>query len=243
MEQTRTNKKTIAIVAAVACLALAAALGTYAWLTSTGKLTNNFTTAGINQPTTDPDNPNKPIPTDEKKVNGNLTETKWENNSKLAPGTSVDKNPNVGLGKGSENAYVFVAVTNKTAAGETVADNTTYFTIENGWAPVNVEGSSPKTVSDATHYLGGLFMYVGESGSTGAPAILSASTTADVWTGELFKQVTTPATTASSDFATSPSIDVNYYISAADDQNTDYGTAGKALEAAKTWYEGINAAA
>ena len=32
MEQTRTNKKTIAIVAAVACLALAAALGTYAEL-------------------------------------------------------------------------------------------------------------------------------------------------------------------------------------------------------------------
>lgn len=93
MEQTRTNKKTIAIVAAVACLALAAALGTYAWLTSTGKLTNNFTTAGINQPTTDPDNPNNPIPTDENKVNGNLTETKWENNSKLAPGTSVPKTP------------------------------------------------------------------------------------------------------------------------------------------------------
>ena len=81
-----------------------------------GQVDQQLTTAGINQPTTDPDNPNKPIPTDEKKVNGNLTETKWENNSKLAPGTSVPKNPNVGLGKGSENAYVFVAVTNKTAS-------------------------------------------------------------------------------------------------------------------------------
>lgn len=253
MEQTRTNKKTIAIVAAVACLALAAALGTYAWLTSTGKLTNNFTTAGINQPTTDPDNPNKPIPTDEKKVNGNLTETKWENNSKLAPGTSVPKNPNVGLGKGSENAYVFVAVTNRTASATAPTDNThtTYFTLENGWLPVPMSQDSDGaqspisvTVDTNTHYIGGLFMYVGGDNAQAVnPVALAADANKDVWTGELFKQVTTPATTASSDFAASPSIDVNYYISAADDQNGDYGTAEKALEAAKAWYKGINAAA
>ena len=90
MEQTRTNKKTIAIVAAVACLALAAALGTYAWLTSQSSLTNTFTVGSINTPDKQPDgnDPEKPG-SDDWKVKGNLIETKWVDKSKLVPGASI----------------------------------------------------------------------------------------------------------------------------------------------------------
>lgn len=104
------KKKRYGIVAALLLLALAAGVGTYAWLTAQSGLTNNFTTAGIKKPTTNPDNPDQPIPDDNTKVNGNLTETNWVADSKLAPGVSVPKNPNVGIGKGSENAYVYVFV-------------------------------------------------------------------------------------------------------------------------------------
>lgn len=79
------KKKRYGIVAALLLLVLAAGVGTYAWLTAQSSLTNNFTTAGINKPTTDPDKPGQPIPTDPDKVNGNLTETKWVKDSKLAP--------------------------------------------------------------------------------------------------------------------------------------------------------------
>ena len=215
-------------------------------------MTNNFTTAGISQPTTDPDNPNNPIPTDKNKVNGNLTETKWENNSKLAPGTSVPKNPNVGLGKGSENAYVFVAVTNKTASATAPTDNThtTYFTLENGWLPVpmsqdsdGVQSPISVTADTNTHYIGGLFMYVGGDNAQAVnPVALAADANKDVWTGELFKQVTRRPLPLGR-FRHISVYRCELYISAADDQNTDYGTAGKALEAAKAWYKGLNAAA
>lgn len=43
MEKAKISKKRTAIVAAVLCLALAAGLGTYAWLTAQSSLTNTFT--------------------------------------------------------------------------------------------------------------------------------------------------------------------------------------------------------
>ena len=126
------KKKRYGIIAALLLLVLAAGVGTYAWLTAQSSLTNNFTTAGINKPTTEPDNPNKPLPDDNTKVNGNLTETKWVAGSKLAPGVTVSKNPNVGIGKGSENAYVYAFVKNETASDTAVDSHKTYFTIKQG---------------------------------------------------------------------------------------------------------------
>lgn len=130
------KKKRYGIIAALLLLVLAAGVGTYAWLTAQSSLTNNFTTAGINHPTTNPDNPDQPIPDDKAKVNGNLTETNWVADSKLAPGVSVPKNPNVGIGKGSENAYVYVFVKNETASAGTADSKTTYFTINKRWKAV-----------------------------------------------------------------------------------------------------------
>lgn len=225
------KKKRYGIVAALLLLVLAAGVGTYAWLTSQSSLTNNFTTAGINKPTTDPDNPGQQIPEDNTKVDGNLTETKWVANSKLAPGVSVAKNPNVGIGKESENAYVYVFVKNETASAGTADTKTTYFTINSGWKAVEataVEG-------EPTHFLGGLFVYVG-NGTEATPLI--ASKTEDKWTGELFSQVTTPKETEQKDFANPATMKVNCFIYAAD--NTTEGSSASAETAAKAWAAGLN---
>lgn len=225
------RKKRYGIVAALLLLVLAAGVGTYAWLTAQSNLTNNFTTAGINKPTTDPDNPGQPIPDDNTKVNGNLTETRWVEGSKLAPGVSVAKNPNVGIGKESENAYVYVYVKNNTASAGTADSKTTYFTINSGWKAVDataVEG-------EPTHYLGGLFVYV-DNGTEATPLI--ASETEDKWTGELFSQVTTPKDTEQKDFANPAKIEVNCFIYAADE--TTEGSSASALAAAQAWVTGLN---
>lgn len=225
------KKKRYGIVAALLLLVLAAGVGTYAWLTAQSGLTNNFTTAGINKPTTDPDNPGQPIPDDNTKVNGNLTETKWVANSKLAPGVSVDKNPNVGIGKESENAYVYVYVKNNTASTEATDSRTTYFTINSGWKAVNATA----VTDEPTHYLGGLFVYVG-NGTEATPLI--ASKTEDKWTGELFSRVTTPKETEQKDFANPAKIEVNCFIYAADE--TTEGSSASALAAAQAWAAGLN---
>lgn len=220
------KKKRYGIIAALLLLVLAAGVGTYAWLTAQSSLPNNFTTAGINKPTTDPDHPSQPLPDDNTKVNGNLTETKWVANSKLAPGVSVPKNPNVGIGKGSENAYVYVFVKNETASAGTANSRKTYFTINSGWKAVDattVEG-------ELTHYLGGLFVYVGD-GTEATPLI--ASKTEDKWTGELFSNVTTPKETEQKDFAKGAKMTVNCFVYAAD--STTEGSAASAEVAAKDW--------
>lgn len=224
------KKKRYGIVTALLLLVLAAGVGTYAWLTAQSGLTNNFTTAGINKPTTDPVDPSQPLPDDNTKVNGNLTETKWVKDSKLAPGVSVPKNPNVGIGKGSENAYVYAFVKNETASDTAADSHKTYFTINSGWKAVDataVEG-------EPTHYLGGLFVYVGE-GTEATPLI--ASKNEDKWTGELFSQVTTPKDTVQKDFANPATMNVSCFIYAAD--NTVEGSSTSALNAAKDWAKGL----
>lgn len=226
------RKKRYGIVAALLLLVLAAGVGTYAWLTAQSSLTNNFTTAGINKPTTNPDHPDQPLPDDNTKVNGNLTETKWVKDSKLAPGVSVAKNPNVGIGKGSENAYVYAFVKNETASDTAADSHKTYFTINQGWKAVQAD----TVTGEPTHYLGGLFVYVGEGeGAEATPLI--ASETEDKWTGELFSRVTTPKETEQKDFANPAVMKVNCFIYAAD--NTAEGSSTSALNAAKDWANGL----
>lgn len=225
------KKKRYGIIAALLLLVLAAGVGTYAWLTAQSSLTNNFTTAGINKPTTDPDHPNQPLPDDNNKVNGNLTETKWVKDSKLAPGMSVPKNPNVGIGKGSENAYVYVFVKNETASDTAVDSHKTYFTINQGWKAVQAD----TVTGESAHYLGGLFVYVGD-GTEATPLI--ASKTEDKWTGELFSNVTTPKETEQKDFAKDAKMTVNCFVYAAD--STTEGSAASAETAAKAWANGLN---
>lgn len=225
------RKKRYGIVAALLLLVLAAGVGTYAWLTAQSGLTNNFTTAGINKPTTDPDHPDQPLPDDNNKVNGNLTETNWVAGSKLAPGVTVSKNPNVGIGKGSENAYVYAFVKNETASDTAADSHKTYFTINQGWKAVQAD----TVTGEPTHYLGGLFVYVGE-GTEATP--LPASKTEDKWTGELFSNVTTPKETEQKDFAKDAKMTVNCFVYAAD--STNEGSAASAETAAKAWANGLS---
>lgn len=115
---------------------------------------------------------------------------------------------------------------NETASAGTADSKTTYFTINKGWKAVKataVEG-------EPTHYLGGLFVYVGNE-TEATPLI--ASKTEDKWTGQLFDQVTTPKETEQKDFANPATMKVNCFIYAAD--NTTEGSSASALTAAKAW--------
>lgn len=81
-------KKKIVTVCLVACMALTAvAGGTLAYFTDTKETTNTFTVGDV-------------------KIT--LNEDAWEENSKLVPHATIDKNPSVTLESGSENAWVFV---------------------------------------------------------------------------------------------------------------------------------------
>lgn len=109
------KKKRYGIIAALLLLVLAAGVGTYAWLSATDFKTNEFTVGSIDKPEVkpDPDQPNKPgdQPTNPS-VDGYLFETKWDpsKDHKMIPGSSMDKNPNVGIGKDSDPSYVFIYV-------------------------------------------------------------------------------------------------------------------------------------
>lgn len=186
MEQQK-KKRTGLVIALIACLALVGVGGVMAWYNAQSSITNNFTAGNIKDPEnrpdeTDPTKPGKdpivPETDDQGKVNGNIYEKNWVDGSKVTAGATVVKDPNIGLGKGSDNAYVFVHVKNELDAANT------YFTLENGWKAVDSAANSYTAVPNA--YTGGLFVYVG-SGT--APALLNANPNTDSWTGPLFTNV------------------------------------------------------
>lgn len=174
-----TKKKSLGIALLVACLLLVAIGGTIAWLTAQSELTNRFTVGKINpidpdEPGPDPDEPIDPDPT---KLNANLYEPNWEDGSQLTPDATIPKDPYVGVGAGSEKAYVYVYVTNSMVNNEHV-----YFTINEGWEPVT---DCVETVTgDTTKYISGLFKYTaGLDGTT-------ATATENIWTSNpLFTNV------------------------------------------------------
>lgn len=235
MEKAKISKKRTAIVAAVLSLALAAGLGTYAWLTAQSSLTNTFTVGSINNPDhkPDPTNPDQPGG-DDWDVTGNLIETKWVDNSKLTPGASIAKNPNVGLGKGSDNSYVFVYVKNALVTAGTTPANTPYFTINNGWTAVD---GQVLTNGTAGQYMSGLFMYTKSSATPSTvPGLLAASETTDVFTGELFSNVVVPGSlTKDMVNGANPTMTVSCYIFGGNQADGDTDAAANALAQAKAW--------
>lgn len=229
------KKKRYGIVAALLLLVLAAGVGTYAWLTATQSLDNVFTVGSFGP--TD----KKPDPTDPEKpgsdVNNGayLFETKWVENSKIVPGATADKNPNVGIKKGSDNAYVFIYVNNAMVKDGTAAADTPYFTLNNNWKPVDGKVS---TSADGK-YLSGLFMYAKDA--TAGPAVLGAKDAAtDVYTGELFNKVVFPGTLDGSMVANEPKMTVSAYIFGADQKGEEADAAANALKQAKAWADGLN---
>lgn len=231
MEQKK-KKRTGLVIALVACLALVGVAGVMAWYSSTSEITNNFLDGGITEPGTDPTDPNKPLRPEvtpdpehnghQGQVNGNIVENQWIANSKVTPGSSIPKNPNVGIGKNSDSCYVFVNVKNNFTSGA-------HFTLNDGWKAV--EATQYK--GQANEYTGGLFVYVGKGTSvnTGDAAILTVNPTADSWTGEVFSKVKFDANAVLGD---SKSIKVSAYLVAASNKTEQIDVA-EITEAAKAW--------
>lgn len=159
-----TNKRNTVAVVALLLVCVLAIGGTIAYLTSHSQLTNTFTVGQIspidpNKPGPGPDKPIDPEdPELEQKLNGNLYEPSWNPGSKLLPTASIDKDPYVGVGAGSEECDVFVYVNNTMNHGDNI-----YFTINEGWRPVG--GTKP---FKGQKYTGGLFKY--EAGLNGTTA-------------------------------------------------------------------------
>lgn len=224
------KKKRYGIIAALLLLALAAGVGTYAWLSATDSKTNEFTVGSIGKPDVkpDPDQPNKPgtDPTDPS-VDGYLFETKWTNNSKMIPNTDINKNPNVGIGKDSDKSYVFIYVKNAIVKdGEGALAKTPYFNLNNGWKPV--ADDQVKTNGTDGQYVSGLFMYTADGTST--PAELIPADGKAAYTGELFSTVHIPAAMNNTNVVTNPAMTVSCYIFGA-----DQGGAQNAIAQAKEW--------
>lgn len=228
------KKKRYGIVAALLLLVLAAGVGTYAWLSATDQVTNEFTVGKINKPTVTPD-PSKPLDPDNPYLSGYLFETEWNNKSKMVPGTEIKKNPNVGIGKGSDESYVFIYVKNAIVSpGVTGAQGKTpYFTLNPNWKPVVDDQVGAKTNGkDVNQYVSGLFMYVDGEGNAKK---LQALPGTDSFTGSLFDTVHIPADMNSTDVVDNPAMTVSCYIFGA-----DQGDANNAITQAKAWAAGLN---
>lgn len=229
------KKKRYGIVAALLLLVLAAGVGTYAWLTVTQSLDNVFTVGSFGPTDKKPDPTDPEKPGSDENNGAYLFETKWVENSKIVPGATADKNPNVGIKKGSDNAYVFIYVKNAMVKDGTAATDTPYFTLNNNWKPVDGEVS---TSADGK-YLSGLFMYAKDA--TAGPAVLGAKDAAtDVYTGELFSKVVFPGTLDGSMVANKPKMTVSAYIFGADQKGEEADAAANALKQAKAWADGQN---
>ncbi len=150
-------------------LVMSAVLGTIAYMTASSSKTNTFTVGSFNKPTTDPDDSS-----DLGDLEGFILEKKWDAEGadhKLVPGQSLDKDPQVGIGVGSEAAYIYVLIQNNAGEGVT-------FELNDGWTAVQADQNEDGS------YKGGLFRYND----------VLAPTTADAWTNTIFDQVSASAT-------------------------------------------------
>lgn len=228
------KKKRYGIVAALLLLVLAAGVGTYAWLTATQSLENVFTVGsfGPTDKKPDPTDPEKPG-TENNENKAYLFETKWVADSKIIPGDSTAKNPNVGIKAGSDDAYVFIYVKNAMVKEGTTPANTPYFTLNGNWKPVGADQVT--TNGTEGRYVSGLFMYA-KGSTTDVPAILKAKgATQDIYTNELFSKVMFPGTLEGKMVADSPKMTVSAYIFGADQKGDEADAATNAVKQAKAW--------
>lgn len=239
MEETRNKRKIVLTVVLVLALIAAAIAGTYAWLTAQDNAQNTFTVGEFNEPSVEP-KPDKPDePGSDPSTDGFLTETKWVDFSKVYQGAEIAKNPNVGIGAGSDDAYVFVYVDNNTQTSNgDIATNAPYFFLNEGWEVV--EADSIIVGENQTAYTGGLFIYKGGEPNS---HIFKASENADDYTGEVFSEVIVPKDADLDKYAEKPTMDVFAYLYSVqytDAAQSTPATSGEgsytaAVEAAKLW--------
>ena len=259
----KNNKKKFLIGALAVLLVAVAVSGTIAWLTANDQATNTFTVGSFQNPDKEPDTDTggdeDEDESDETNLGGYLFETEWplladgttdpENTPKLMPGVATPKNPNVGIGDGSDDAYVFLYVKNN-ALGESgdLESQAPYFTIEHQWKAVTSDEAVAPTASTAategTAYVDGLFMYVGAKTESTDPVALPAPTGGDTiaYTGELFESITMPNGVDTRVYKTSDgNIKVYAFIygASAEAESGDDGSAARALTDAITWAKGL----
>lgn len=236
MDSKQTGRKRTGLVVALALCCILAVGGVYAWFSAQDSKTNTFVQGnGVTEPEKKPD-PNKPQqggkdPNED--LDKWLIETNWKDSSAIAADSIVAKNPNVGIGKDSKDAYVFLEVENNLGDGS-------YFVLGDNWAPVKGKADKfngatfPEGKADRC-YKGGLFVYVGDSkgADESAMAMLSHNAGNDVYTGEAFDKI---YTTNDYNF-TSNTINVKAYLAAAsaDEDMTTQTVKDEIIAKAKDW--------
>lgn len=227
MDSKQTGRKRTGLVVALALCCLLAVGGVFAWFSAQDSKNNTFV-QGNN--VTEPDK--KPDPTDPEtgqdpstgqnndSLDKWLVETNWKPNSAITADSVIPKNPNVGIGKDSKDAYVFLEVENNLGAGA-------YFVLGDNWAPVTgettkFEGATfPEGKADRC-YTGGLFVYTGKGGTSEADMKMLAHDPdglKDKYTGEAFDKI---YTTKGYKFVESNStIKVKAYLAAASAEGED----------------------
>lgn len=249
MDSKQTGGKRTGLVVALALCCILAVGGVFAWFSATTSKTNTFTQGGgITEPTEKP----KPDPnpdgsgdgdTETIKPEGNIIETEWVDNTGINPDSIVAKNPNVGIGKKSKSAYVFVEVENALDPANA------YFVLGDKWAPVDGLATQYGLDKDATiptqkHdrcYTGGLFVYVGtnKSGTIADDmAMLAGKPDISVYTGEVFDKIYTNASFTALNEGEKKAITIKAYLAAASNEKEDVTTSevkNEILTKAKAW--------
>lgn len=216
------NRKYV-VIPLLLLLLLVTVGGTVAWLTATNTKTNTFTVGKFVKP--------EKLPNSETaNPDQFLTEPSWNTavDHKLLPGVTYAKDPYVGIGEGSEDAVVYVYVTN-------AFSDKVYFTINTGWEAVANETTVAATGAPANSYTSGLFKYT---------AGLNNATSGDVWTTTpLFSNVVVANNATDVDFSvpqgTDPAITVKSFIHQAKDGSGQAISDTEILTAAKAAF-GIN---
>lgn len=248
MDSKQTGRKRTGLVVALALCCILAVGGVFAWFSTQDSKTNTFVQGnGVTEPEKKPD-PIKPEgggegSTEDKKPDDKyITETEWNDNSAITPGAIVPKNPNVGIGKTSKDAYVFMEVENNLGANA-------YFVLGSNWAPVDGKATAYNGEYDVTIsgdkktrcYTSGLFVYVGDSKAadeTGMAMLKhDPNEVKDMYTGEAFNKVYT-----NSNFTldANKTIEVKAYMAAASadgEDMTSQDVKNEIITKAKAWSE------
>lgn len=219
-----------------------------AWFSVTTEKTNTFIQGdGI----TEPDK--KPDPIDPETGQGEsgedndlgdkwIIETEWVDNSAAVPNSIIAKNPNVGIGKTSKDAYVFVEIENGLGSNA-------YFVLGKNWAPVTGAVTTYNLDKDVTIdqadygrcYTEGLFVYVGPNSAANDESGMAelkhdAANLLDKYTGEVFTKIYT-----NNDFSLNQSgtIEVKAFLASATAKEQEAENLEKTkkeiLDKAKAW--------
>lgn len=279
----KAKRKQILTVCLSLALVACALVGTIAYMTAKDDKTNTFTVGSFDDPTKPPsdggqeggsdkgkdteedgsgdgkypdsDKGEDQLPTNFK---GHILEAKWDATTehKLLPGASVEKDPRIGIGANSEEAYVYAYVKNDVLNNTAKADENkkkyVSFLLNAGWEPVSADSKDyfvkGNDVSEGTPtYVSGLFRYKGTTSDNGSSwtYTLKPEKNKGVWTGTIFSKVDVSEEADLTDFNTedsnSPTITVSAFIHQAKD-GEDNSLKGTADAAAIEWAKGLDPA-